>query len=194
MSFTLGGKTAEQLKIMLLEDTQIPVLPETRDMTQVIPGRNGVYDFGADLGPRYIDLDCGFIDEVLDSDDKLQVAVMDLAEHLVDAWGKPRELELVFDRLPDKTFFVRYAGNLPIERTLYHAKGFFTLPLTAFDPYAYGDEVDDGRTITDGLASEVYEVDTAVNVPVTLIIENEGTNILHGFSFKTFDEIFDVSF
>src|SRR5690554_5423955 len=100
MSFTLGGKTAAELKVKMLEGSQIPILPPTDDRLVPIPGRPGAYDFGADLQPRPFKLECGFIDAVLDSDVKLQEAVRDFAAHLINENGQPREMTLVFDMEP----------------------------------------------------------------------------------------------
>jgi len=184
MSFTLGDKTAAQLKIRLLEETQIPVLSETRDRTVNIPGRSGTWDFGADLGPRYFKLECGFIDSILDSSTKLQAAVRDLAAHLVNASGKPRDLSLEFDREPGKVWTVRYAGSLPIQRRLYHSKGFFTLPLTAFDPHAYVTEKNQEATITTSPTEINVEVEGNVGTPAVIVIRNNGANTINGFTLR----------
>src|SRR5690606_48624 len=39
MSFTLGGKTARELGIVMLRESQRPILPGTVDKTMSIPGR-----------------------------------------------------------------------------------------------------------------------------------------------------------
>ena len=184
MSFTLGEKTAGELKIKLLEDTAIPILSDTRDRTITVPGRAGAYDFGADQGPRFFDLDCGFVDEVLGTDSELQQAVRDLASHLCDNDGTPRDLSLVFNREPGKTWTVRYAGSLPIERTIYHAKGFFTLPLVAYDPYAYGEEKETEATITTSPGELSVEVEGNVSTPAVIVITNQGSNTLNGFAIR----------
>jgi len=133
--FTLGGKTAEELGLIMRRESQLPILPGTRDRTITIPGRHGKYDFGADMDARIFSLECVFVNAVSASD--LQAKVRELADHLIDDNGQPRKLELVFDLEPDKKYMVRYAGSLPIERI---AKiGIFTLPLIAYDPFARAD-------------------------------------------------------
>ncbi len=189
MSFTLGGKTAAELNIQLLEDTQIPMLPDTVDRTAAIGGRHGRHDFGADMGPRLIELECVFTGT--DTDEDLQAAVRNLASFLVDNWGKPKTLELIFDRETDKSWFVRYAGNLPIKRIMYHAKGFFTLPLIAYEPFAFGEEVEVEYDIISSPEDFWYMVESGLNIPITIILDNEGANTIAGFSFKTFEEIFN---
>ena len=155
MSIKLGGKTAEELNIRVLIDTQEPILPDTRDRILTIPGRHGAYDFGADLEPRKFELKCALLGATSPSD--LQKKVRALAAHLIDENGRPRTLELIFDTEPEKKYYVRYAGSLPIERIV--ALGLFTLPLVAYDPYAYSAldaydvtyEYDTGKTYDSGL-------------------------------------------
>lgn len=144
MSFTLGGKTAAELRLRLTAPPNVPILPPTVDRIMSVPGKNGAYDFGADLGPRSISLECGIVETDIIITAQLQEVARNFATHLVDIYGKPKTVELRFDREPDKYYMVRYSGNLPIEELV--AMGYFTLPLVAFDPYAYGDE----RIITIG--------------------------------------------
>ena len=184
MSFTLGGKTAEELKIVLLEDTNIPILSETRDRTVTVPGRAGSYDFGADQGPREFDLECAFIDGSIEDDKDLQETVRDLADHLTDNEGRPRDLTLEFDREPGKTWTVRYSGSLPIERMLYHSRGTFTLPLIAYDPYAYGEEKETEKTITSSPGELTVEVEGNVSTPAVIVITNQGSNTINGFGIQ----------
>ena len=132
MSFTLGGKTARELGIVMLRESQRPILPGTVDKTMSIPGRHGAWDFGAELDARVFELECAFVTK---NPRELQQKIMALAAHLVDSYGRPRELELRFDARPGQFFTVRYAGRLPIERVA--GLGRFTLPLVAYDPFAY---------------------------------------------------------
>lgn len=131
--FTLGGKTARQLGMRMLRTSQRPILPGTVDRTLAIAGRNGMYDFGADLGARQFYMDCAILRT---SPAALQQASSELATHLVDAYGKPRTLELIFDLQPDRKYYVRFSGGgLNIERIV--GLGRFTIPFIAFDPRAH---------------------------------------------------------
>ncbi|OAS21132.1 distal tail protein Dit [Paenibacillus oryzisoli] len=132
--FTLGGQTARQLGIRMLRTSQRPVLPDTVDRTLGIPGRNGLWDFGADLNARQFNLECVILRT---NSTTLQQQVSTLAAFLLDQYAKPRTLELVFDNQPDRTYYVRYSGSLAIDRVV--GRGQFTLPLVAFDLYAYAD-------------------------------------------------------
>ncbi|MNO28121.1 Phage tail protein [compost metagenome] len=132
MGFSLNGIRSEDLGIIFLRNSQRPILPQTNDRTLSIPGRNGAWDFGADLDTRSFTLECALIE---DSAEALQTAVERIAAALVDVKGKPKPLELVFDTRPDRYFTVRYVGSLDIERLI--RAGQFTLPLIAFDPFSY---------------------------------------------------------
>ncbi|GAG47537.1 unnamed protein product, partial [marine sediment metagenome] len=56
--FTLGGVTDTTLGIQLLADYDDPAAPDTRDRTMEIPGRHGVWDFGAVMLSREFNLHC----------------------------------------------------------------------------------------------------------------------------------------
>lgn len=133
--FTLGGQTARQLGMRMLRSSQRPILPGTVDRILGIAGRNGLYDFGADLGARQFNLECAII---RNTPVALQQAASDLAAYLVDPYGKPRTLELIFDYQPDRKYYVRYSGG-GIDPERIAGLGRFTLPLIAFDPHAYAD-------------------------------------------------------
>lgn len=130
----LGGKTFDELGLVLLKTTQIPILPSTRDQTVQIPGRHGAYDFGADSGPRQFNLECAI---KADTRQELTKKIRALVAHLIDTNGRPRTLELIFDEEPEKFYYVRYAGSISLERIA--NVGRFVLPLVAYDPFAHAD-------------------------------------------------------
>lgn len=167
MSFTLGDKTAAELGLRLLEDNDDPILPPTRDYTMNIPGKHGAWDFGADLEPKQFMLPCAFVADGTTyerpSERELQRYVRKLSTHLLDRYGCPKTLKLIMHREPDKFYYVRYSGSLSIERILYQSVGFFTLPLTAFDPYAYADPHE---------YDEIYKYDTGKEYDSGLIYPN----------------------
>lgn len=131
-TFILDGKRADELGLVMLRQSQRPVLPGTVDRILQIPGRHGAWDFGADLQPRLFDLECAFI---TNSQYELQKKISGLAAFLVDPYGRPRNLSLTFTVQPDRSYTVRYSGSMPIERLA--GSGRFTLPLVAYDPFAY---------------------------------------------------------
>ncbi|WP_010278790.1 phage tail domain-containing protein [Paenibacillus senegalensis] len=177
MSFTLGGKTARQLGVVMKGSSQRPILPGTNDKTLTIPGKNGAWDFGADMGTRLFSLDLAFITKDYVT---LQQAISNFAAHLVDSYGKPRKLELRFDARPGQHFIVRYSGNLPIERIA--GFGQFTLPLVAFDPYAR-----DNReslletTLTTSPYERIIVSNGNIRTEPVIVLTNQGSTTITNF-------------
>lgn len=178
--FTLGSKTASELNIELLRSTQRRILPDTRDIVLTIPGRPGAYDFGGEFGPRLIELECVFLGAA--SSAELQTLARNLATHLIDIYGKPKTLKLVFDDEPDKYYTVRYSGSLPLEHLV--VTGRFTLPLVAYDPFAYGAEQTLAFTITSSPTTmEITSSGSAPTYPI-FKIKNIGQTAINGFSLR----------
>ena len=180
--FKLGGIDASDFGIRLLQGTEINILPETRDMIGTIPGMHGAYDFGAVMDVRNFELKCAMIGAR--SPEELQQRIRRFVQHLVDANGHPRTLTLVFDEEPDKTYYVRYSGNLPLEQIV--NIGTFTLPLTAFDPHAYGSEQEVEQIITTSLSTiRITSHGNVATYPV-IVVSNEGSNTVQGFKIRFF--------
>lgn len=161
MTNMLGDKSFEELNLRLTNDFQHPAGASTRDYSMVIAGKHGAWDFGADRDVLQFTLPLRMIREDRTS---LQRTVRDLSKHLFDARGRPRTMKLVFDYEPEKWYYVRYSGSLPITRIVRF--GQFTLPLTAFDPDAYAE-----ATAYD----EVYQYDTGKQYGSGLIYPNTQT-------------------
>lgn len=174
MSFTLGGKTARELGLVMLRESQRPILPGTMDKTMHIPGRHGAWDFGAELDARTFELECAFVTK---NPRELQQKIMALAAHLVDSYGRPRELELRFDARPGQFFTVRYAGRLPIERVA--GLGRFTLPLVAHDPFAYGPERVFETTITQSPFTFEIQSNGDIRTPPVIVLTNTGATTIN---------------
>lgn len=149
--FTLGGKTANELGIIMTRSSQRPMLAPTVDRLLSIPGRNGQWDFGADLGARMFGLECVILPQRYAD---LQISIDRLAMHLLDAFGRPRTMQLILDASPDRFYSVRYSGDLPIERLA--SMGQFTLPLLAADPHAYSLTGSDGVILDSYIPLDSY--------------------------------------
>lgn len=175
MGFTLGDKTDRERNIILIRAVN-PMLPETRDKTLVIPGRNGAWDFGADMEVRTFNLECAFIER---SPAALQYAIESLARDLVDSFGRPRPIKLTLDYHSDREYTVRYAGSLDVER-LYRA-GSFVLPLVAFDPYANGPEEVIEVIITQSPTVQVVESEGEIRTAPVIVLSNEGSTTINNF-------------
>ncbi|MNB67233.1 Phage tail protein [compost metagenome] len=173
----LNDRSNVDLGFLVLQSSKRPGLPATTDRTLAIPGRHGLRDFGADLSARLFAFDCA----ILASDRfQLQTRVMELSAYLVDSYGRPRELELLLAERPGQTFTVRYSGSFDIDRIQRYGK--FSLPLTAYDPFARGPEQIEELTITQ--SPQVISLASGGNVrtePV-IVLRNIGGNTLPGFS------------
>lgn len=170
----LGDKRPQDLGLLTLRESQRPILPPTVDRTYAVPYMHGAYDFGADLGPRPLTLECAFIER---NAYQLQRRVSALAAHLVDGDGRPRTMPLIFVNQPDRQYMVRLSGQLPIDRIT--GLGKFSLPMIAYDPFAYSIyESDDINVDTPVLVDTPISVDAAYNYaltgPTTLAIDNFG--------------------
>ncbi|MDO3680569.1 distal tail protein Dit [Paenibacillus ehimensis] len=172
----LGSKSNDDLGFVVKGTSKRPALPGTVDRTVTIPGRHGAWDYGADLSPRQFVLECAFLtrDAFV-----LQQKVVALAAHLVDSYGRPRDMELRFRERPDQYFIARFVGSFDIDRII--GTGVFSLPFTAYDPFAYGPEKIYETTITTSPFS--FEIDSGGNVrtqPV-IVLTNVGTSTIRTF-------------
>jgi predicted phage tail component-like protein len=105
--------------------------PSTRDKEDDVPGRDGTWYFGTDLGKGQLEVECvakgtsraEFLSKVR------QIA----------AWINPKkgERKLISDDEPDKWCMARYSGSIPLDQLVKAGK--FTLPFAYSDPYDYLD-------------------------------------------------------
>lgn len=174
----LDEKSNADFGFVVARTSQRPALPGTVDRTLAIPGRHGLYDFGADLSARQFVIECAFVSSR--NSLELQQQVMSLARYLVDYQGKPRELELRFRERPDQFFRVRFLGSLDVDRIV--GTGIFSLPLTAFDPFAYSDRE---TLVEQVMMTSPYQmaIESKGNVSTEPVITltNEGDMVIRGF-------------
>ena len=122
-------KTAFDLNILQRDGQANPILPSTRDRTVEIPGRNGIFYFGADLAERRITIPCAFV--YASTVALLETHAQTLADFLLDG-SKPAKLELIFEADQTKQWTVYYSGLAGLTRTVFD--GEFDLPLVAPNP------------------------------------------------------------
>lgn len=118
--------------ITVLLSSDEPALPSMRNVSVSVPGRHGAYDFGAYLEPREFTLNCVFPRQ---SYTDLKRHIREFNQLFVDEYGRPKTVKLRFGDEVDKFYNVRLTGGIPVERVA--ERGFITINLTAFDPYAY---------------------------------------------------------
>jgi predicted phage tail component-like protein len=128
-----GIHIENDLGLHLLADSSEPMLPTTRDVSLTIPGKHGAYVFDSYFEPRT------FIPKILIPSQKdlieVQKIVRQVATLLVDENGKPKDVKLIYDYEPDKWYTARFSGYISIDRIA--KTGIFSIPFTAYDPYAY---------------------------------------------------------
>ncbi|MEI7027159.1 phage tail domain-containing protein [Paenibacillus sp. y28] len=173
----LNDKSNVDLGFIVQGASKRPALPGTVDRTLSIPGRNGLWDNGADMGARQFVLHCAFITR---DAFELQQKAMGLAAYLVDSYGKPRDLVLRFRERQGQHFNVRLSGSFDLERII--GLGVFTLPFTAFDPFASAD-AESLLEETINTSPHVRQIFTTGNIrtsPVVVLV-NQGTTTIQHF-------------
>lgn len=129
---TLDGVKLTDMGIIPLKDHVNPLTSRTRDNTLEIPNRHGLYDFGAYMEQKDFRFPLGYYPNTRA---ELQRKIYELKTLLFDTYGRPKTIKLELDYEEEKWYMVRFSGSIPIERLL--SMGEFTLPLTAYDPWAY---------------------------------------------------------
>jgi phage-related protein len=125
----IGGYSFASLGIKLLS-SNIPILPETRQQEDDLPGLDGSLDLGTEYGPRQIELEV-FVKA--DSKTELHSKLAKIASIFSPRRGiQP----LVITPQTGKLFYVKFNGSLSLEK-IGSMNGKFTIPLKAFDPFAY---------------------------------------------------------
>ena len=118
--------------IIVLLPTEEPALPPIRNISVTVPGRHGAYDFGGYLEPREFTLIIVFSRQ---SYTALKQQIRAFNRRFIDEYGRPKTVKLRFGDEVDKYYNVRVTSDIPVERSA--DRGFLTVGLTAFDPYAY---------------------------------------------------------
>jgi len=179
LAFTLGSMTNVQLGIELLKDSRIMIAPRTKDRTEEIPGRDGLWMYGSDYREREFRLQCAFVDCTTETE--VQTAMRLLAGHLMDAYGEPEELELSFDSESGVYYTVKQSDKIEIKRGS-PFEWDFELRLLAMNPLGHGTE-----TVTSGSFTTSPDTLAVTNTgnapsPAVIILTNNGAATIHGFS------------
>ncbi|MDP4095477.1 phage tail family protein [Paenibacillus sp. P96] len=174
--YKIAGIRPISIGLLVMRGTERPILSGTRDRTLTIPGRVGAWDYGADLDVKNFSLNCRFIAK---SPAELQYSAETLARLLIDSYGKPRTFDLSFEDHPDRTYKVRYSGSLSIERLV--GMGDFSLPLTAFDPFAYGPQKLQELIITQSPQVISVRSEGDIRAAPEIILTNTGTTTIRRF-------------
>lgn len=173
-----GVHIEKDLGLHLLASSYETMMPDTREEILTVPGRHGAYVFDSYLQPRKF-----FPNILIPSQATLndvQGIVRKVASLLVDEYGKPKDVKIIYDYEPDKYYIARFTGYISIDRIA--KAGIFPIPMQAYDPMAKlimeSHEIDWDSDLP--IDADVL-IDTGLGVhtitsPVTLDIVNSGTN------------------
>lgn len=135
----------ENYGFKVLRDGTESESPATRDRLVTIPGRDGAYDFGADLESRSFSIALRL---KMQPDYKtFKKRMRQLKRLLFNEYGKPKNVTLEWVLNPGTFYIARYSGAFDVERIW--TMGDFELPMVAFDPTAY-------QTIAAGNPDAIY--------------------------------------
>jgi len=129
---TLDGYALEYFGLIAQPGHENGLSP-TVDRVVPVPLVDGAYDFGSDNGPKPFNFPLAWASEL--NRVELQRKIRTFTAFLYDSRGKARDIQLIFEYEGERYYTVRYAGTVMPERLF--SMAFFTLPLVAFDPYAY---------------------------------------------------------
>src|SRR5690625_1444195 len=118
----IDGELLQDEGIAVLLSSEEPALPSMRNISVTVPGRHGVYDFGAYLEPHEFTLNIVFPRQSY-SDLKRQIRAFN--RRFIDEYGRPRTVTLRFGDEVDKHYYVRLTEGVPVERAA--DRGYLTL-------------------------------------------------------------------
>lgn len=156
----------------------IPVLPDTRDYTVQIAGRDGEVDFGSEYQSRIVNHEC----------------VLMANDPTMDYQAKARELARVFDArrgersitysdLPGKRYRMRYAGTLPLEKIIFD--GMFSLPMKMYDPFPESAIESITEFVIDNEPhTVVIQSDGDLNASPIFVLKNTGSQAVNSFTLQ----------
>jgi phage-related protein len=124
---TVNGITFSSLGLGLKKH-DIPVLPETKDYTVDIAGRDGSVDFGTVYGPRTFSLECVLMADDPTTDYQAKVAALAVIFN-----AKKGDQAFIFGDRPGVRYVGRYSGTMPIEKIIFD--GNVTIPIKMNNPF-----------------------------------------------------------
>jgi phage-related protein len=111
-----------------LKNHNIPVLPDTKDYTLDIAGRDGSVDFGSVYGARPFSLECVLMADDPTTDYQVKVAALAVIFN-----AKRGDQAFTFDDRPGIRYIGRYSGTMPIEKLIFD--GNVSIPIKMNDPF-----------------------------------------------------------
>lgn len=136
----------EDFGVKALSVHQNPLTSDFNNKTVNIPGVPGRYDFGTEVDPKPFNITL----EVVEKDKLLlQEKLNNFISFLVDDFGKPRPVKVIFNYEPDKFYTIKLNDQVDVDRI--YSIGTFDLSFIAYNPYKYStfysDEVSWGSEV-----------------------------------------------
>lgn len=128
-----GVHLERDLGLHLLADSEETMIPQVRQDSVEIPGRHGEIVFDSYLESRRL-----FPTVLIPSQATLtdvQNILRKVSSLLLDRYGRPKDVKVIYDYEPEKYYICRLNGYLSPERVARTGK--FLIPLYANDPFAY---------------------------------------------------------
>lgn len=166
-AFAYGGKAVQNYGVILLRGSRKEVLPSQRSNIEVIHGRHGAFDLGAELEPRQFELRCAV---KASTRSELLHRMRQIAALFNPANGVQ---PLVFDSEPAKTYYARVNSNVDLQSILTY--GTFDLVFIAPDPFAYGQEIT--ASVNDGDSITLTNAGTW-STPLTITMQASGQDVV----------------
>lgn len=133
----MDDKRLDDFGYRALLDHYHEAIPEIRTNTMSIPGMPGQWNFGSEIGSKPFEIPIEALG--LDSLD-LQRKQNDLVAFLMDEFGNPRPIKMIFDYEPDKFYTVEISGSFAPTLKAHIIRN-NSLPFIADDPYKYSNEL-----------------------------------------------------
>ena len=130
-----GVHLERDLGLHLLADSEETIIPQVRQDSIEIPGRHGEIVFDSYLESRRL-----FPTVLIPSQATLtdvQNILRRVSSLLLDKYGRPKNVKVIYDYEPEKYYICRMNGYLSPERVAKTGK--FLIPLYANDPFAYAE-------------------------------------------------------
>lgn len=143
MAFIFDGVSSRKMHLATKYKTENRI-PDLRNNTSKIAGRNGVFDFGETISERVIEIQC-YIPPRTTPEELLQIK-----DDLI-TWLNPEKglRKLMIDREPGRYYMARLKSGVSIEKGIRNS-GSFTLSFFCPDPYAYASPDETGTFTTGG--------------------------------------------
>ncbi|MEM5012061.1 distal tail protein Dit [Niallia taxi] len=129
MPTKIDDKTFEDFGLREVVGHRNPSTPEFTQRIVAIPGMNGVWGFGHQIGTRTFEIP---LKHLYNDMYKRQRFLNELVAFFFNEYGQPKEFKLIFDYEPDKYYLVKVSGAINPDRLL--LSNSFSLSLVANKP------------------------------------------------------------